>query len=58
MKDDQYLISPLTGEKIPASKAAEHMKVNIFFPAFFYLSETTHFCCVYATCYKIYLMNF
>jgi len=29
VKDDQYLISPLTGEKIPASKAAEHMKIGL-----------------------------
>ena len=28
-EDEQYLISPLTNEKIPASKAAEHMKVNV-----------------------------
>ena len=28
VKDDQFLISPLTGEKIAASKAAEHMKVD------------------------------
>jgi hypothetical protein len=27
-EEDQYLISPLTGEKIPAAKAAEHMKVS------------------------------
>ena len=26
-EDDQFLISPLTGEKIPAGKVAEHMKV-------------------------------
>ena len=25
--DDQFLISPITGEKIPAAQAAEHMKV-------------------------------
>jgi len=30
--DDQYLISPITGEKIPASKAAEHMKVGLLDP--------------------------
>lgn len=26
--DDQFLISPITGEKIAASRAAEHMKVG------------------------------
>jgi len=31
-EDDQFLISPLTGEKIPASKAAEHMKVGLLDP--------------------------
>merc|ERR550517_1378404 len=31
-KDDQFLISPITGEKIPASKAAEHMKVGLLDP--------------------------
>ena len=31
-EDDQYLISPITGEKIPASKAAEHMKVGLLDP--------------------------
>jgi splicing factor 3A subunit 1 len=30
--DDQFLISPITGEKIPASKAAEHMKVGLLDP--------------------------
>jgi splicing factor 3A subunit 1 len=29
VKDDQYLVSPLTGEKILASKAAEHMKIGL-----------------------------
>ena len=29
MKEDQYLISPLTGERIAASKAAEHMKIGL-----------------------------
>jgi len=29
VKDDQFLISPLTGEKIAASKAAEHMKIGL-----------------------------
>jgi len=32
VEDDQYLISPITGEKIPASKAAEHMKVGLLDP--------------------------
>ena len=27
-EEDQFLISPLTGEKIPAGKVAEHMKVR------------------------------
>ena len=27
--DDQFLISPITGEKIPAAQAAEHMKVQL-----------------------------
>ena len=27
--DDQFLISPITGEKIPAAQAAEHMKVLV-----------------------------
>lgn len=31
-EEDQYLISPITGEKIPASKAAEHMKVGLLDP--------------------------
>lgn len=31
-EEDQYLISPLTGEKIPAAKAAEHMKVGLLDP--------------------------
>merc|ERR550517_855166 len=31
-EDDQFLISPITGEKIPASKAAEHMKVGLLDP--------------------------
>jgi len=31
-EDDQFLISPLTGEKIPAGKAAEHMKVGLLDP--------------------------
>ena len=26
--EDQFLISPITGEKIPAAQAAEHMKVE------------------------------
>ena len=30
--DDQFLISPITGEKIPASRAAEHMKVGLLDP--------------------------
>jgi splicing factor 3A subunit 1 len=30
--DDQFLISPITGEKIPASQAAEHMKVGLLDP--------------------------
>ena len=29
--DDQFLISPITGEKIPAAQAAEHMKVLLKF---------------------------
>eukprot|EP00088_Acartia_fossae_P052399 TRINITY_DN5917_c0_g1_i4.p1 TRINITY_DN5917_c0_g1~~TRINITY_DN5917_c0_g1_i4.p1 ORF type:complete len:773 (-),score=302.98 TRINITY_DN5917_c0_g1_i4:60-2378(-) len=29
VKDDEFLISPLTGERIPASKAAEHMKIGL-----------------------------
>ena len=28
VEEDQFLISPLTGEKISADKAAEHMKVK------------------------------
>jgi len=31
-EDDQFLISPITGEKIPAAKAAEHMKVGLLDP--------------------------
>jgi len=30
--DDQYLISPITGEKVPAKHAAEHMKVGLLDP--------------------------
>ena len=30
--DDQFLISPITGERIPASQAAEHMKVGLLDP--------------------------
>jgi len=30
--DDQFLISPITGEKIPAAQAAEHMKVGLLDP--------------------------
>ena len=29
--DDQFLISAITGEKIPAAQAAEHMKVIDYF---------------------------
>ena len=29
---DDYLVSPITGEKIPASKFAEHMKVGLLDP--------------------------
>jgi len=32
VEEDQFLISPITGEKIPASKAAEHMKVGLLDP--------------------------
>ena len=32
VEEDQYLISPLTGEKISADKAAEHMKVGLLDP--------------------------
>jgi len=32
VEDDQFLISPITGEKIPASQAAEHMKVGLLDP--------------------------
>lgn len=31
-EDDQFLISPITGEKIPAAQAAEHMKVGLLDP--------------------------
>ncbi|XP_023330282.1 splicing factor 3A subunit 1-like isoform X2 [Eurytemora carolleeae] len=31
-EEDQFLISPLTGEKIPAGKVAEHMKVGLLDP--------------------------
>jgi len=30
--DDQFLISPITGEKVPAAQAAEHMKVGLLDP--------------------------
>ena len=30
--DDQFLISPITGEKVPARQAAEHMKVGLLDP--------------------------
>merc|ERR1712013_660595 len=30
--EDQFLISPITGEKIPAAQAAEHMKVGLLDP--------------------------
>merc|ERR1719210_3018861 len=30
--EDQFLISPITGEKIPAAQAAEHMKVGLLAP--------------------------
>lgn len=29
---DEYLISPITGEKIPASKMAEHMRIGLLDP--------------------------
>ena len=29
---DKYLISPLTGEKVPAESIAEHMKINLLDP--------------------------
>ena len=29
----EYLISPLTGERIPASKMAEHMRIGLLDPA-------------------------
>lgn len=29
---DEYLISPITGEKIPASKVAEHMRIGLLDP--------------------------
>lgn len=32
MSSDEYLISPITGEKIPASKVAEHMRINLLDP--------------------------
>jgi splicing factor 3A subunit 1 len=32
VEDDQFLISPITGEKIPAAQAAEHMKVGLLDP--------------------------
>jgi len=32
VEEDQFLISPLTGEKISADKAAEHMKVGLLDP--------------------------
>lgn len=30
--NDEYLISPITGEKIPASKVAEHMRIGLLDP--------------------------
>lgn len=29
---DEYLISPITGERIPASKVAEHMRIGLLDP--------------------------
>ena len=29
---DEYLISPITGEKIPAAKVAEHMRIGLLDP--------------------------
>lgn len=29
---DEYLISPITGEKIPASKVQEHMRIGLLDP--------------------------
>lgn len=29
---DDYLISPITGEKIPASKVQEHMRIGLLDP--------------------------
>lgn len=29
---DEYLISPITGEKIPASKMQEHMRIGLLDP--------------------------
>ena len=30
--DEQMLISPLTGERVPASKMAEHMRIGLLDP--------------------------
>ncbi|KAH8368971.1 hypothetical protein KR200_000749 [Drosophila serrata] len=32
MPTDEYLISPITGEKIPASKVSEHMRIGLLDP--------------------------
>lgn len=29
---DDYLVSPITGEKIPASKVQEHMRIGLLDP--------------------------
>ena len=29
---EQYLVSPMTGEKLPASKVAEHMRIGLLDP--------------------------
>ena len=30
--DEQYLVSPITGEKVPASKVQEHMRIGLLDP--------------------------
>ena len=30
--DEQYLVSPITGERVPASKVQEHMRIGLLDP--------------------------
>jgi hypothetical protein len=53
-EEDQYLISPLTGEKIPAAKAAEHMKVCG--GSFIYCSLFVVYMCLYVRWRNVFLV--